>query len=240
MQNCPDIKVVEVGAKNKATREAWIEKTLVSLSPGLRILDAGAGEQKYKKFCAHLNYVSQDFGQYDGKGDYKGLQKGTWDQSKLDIVSDISSVPEPDGSFDALMCIEVFEHLPNPILAIKEFNRLLKKGGHLIITAPFCSLTHFAPYHYTSGFNSYYYEKHLKDLGFVDLEIDVNGNFFEFVAQEISRIPTVADLYSRGSMSILERLSLKIMLNMLGKFSRRDRGSEELLCFGYHIYARKA
>jgi 2-polyprenyl-3-methyl-5-hydroxy-6-metoxy-1,4-benzoquinol methylase len=43
------------------------------------------------------------------------------------------------------MCVEVFEHLPEPIKAVEEFARLFKPGGYLILTAPFCSLTHFAP-----------------------------------------------------------------------------------------------
>ena len=37
-----------------------------------------------------LDYVSQDFAQYDGEGDTIGLQTGTWDQAQLDIISDIT------------------------------------------------------------------------------------------------------------------------------------------------------
>ena len=131
---------------NQQNREIWLEEALKKIPTGSRILDAGAGELRYKEFCEHLNYVSQDFAQYNGEGDSKGLQTGTWDQTKLDIISDITEIPELDDSFDAIMCVEVFEHLPDPTLAIKEFARLLKSGGTLIITAPFCSLTHFAPY----------------------------------------------------------------------------------------------
>jgi SAM-dependent methyltransferase len=155
-----------VGRGNQQNREIWLEKTLQKIPDNARILDAGAGEQKYKKYCSHLQYNSQDFAQYDGKGDGSGLQTGSWDQSQLDIISDIIHIPEPDSSFDAIMCIEVFEHLPEPIKAIQEFARLLKPGGHLIITAPFCTLTHFAPYHFYTGFNRYFYQEHLPKSGF--------------------------------------------------------------------------
>ena len=104
---------------------------------GSRILDAGAGELQYKPFCAHLDYVSQDFAQYDGQGNSVGLQTGTWDQTQLDIVSDITAIPEPDGSFDAIMCVEVLEHVPAPVDALNEFGRLLRLDGILIVTAPF-------------------------------------------------------------------------------------------------------
>src|SRR5688572_15168292 len=114
-----------VGTHNESTRIAWLEEALKQIPPGARILDAGAGERRFETFCAHLNYVAQDFGKYDGQGDRVGLQTGSWDQTNLDIVSDIVSIPETDESFDAIMCIEVFEHLPDPVSAIKEFSRLL-------------------------------------------------------------------------------------------------------------------
>ena len=173
------LEMTSVGRCNQYNRERWLERVLKEVPPGSRILDAGAGEQQYKRFCTHLRYVAQDFGQYNGKGDGKGLQTGRWNQEGLDIVADIASIPEPDGSFQAVMCVEVFEHIPEPIKALREFRRLLVTGGYLIITAPFCSLTHFAPYHFYTGFNRYFYEKHLPELGFEILELVPNGNYFE-------------------------------------------------------------
>lgn len=228
-----------VGTINERMREEWLEKSLKIVPAGSRILDAGAGELRYKCFCSHLEYVSQDFAQYDGSGDMSGLQMGTWDQTKIDIVSDITAIPEPDGSFDAIMCIEVFEHLPEPLLALKEFFRLLRVGGHLILTAPVCSLTHFAPYHFYSGFNRYFYETHLPAAGFTLIELEQNGNFFEYLAQEIRRIPFVAKRYSRSRLHFWEYGSLYILLLLLGRLSRRDSGSSELLNFGCHVRAIK-
>jgi SAM-dependent methyltransferase len=231
--------VTKVGTLNESNRAAWLERVLKDIPPGLRILDAGAGEQQYRQFCSHLVYVSQDFARYDGKGNNTGLQMGAWDQSKLDVISDISSIPLEDASFDAIMCVEVLEHLPNPLLAIKEFNRLLKEGGRLIITAPFGSLTHFAPYHFSTGFNTYYYEQHLKENGFDITEITANGNYFEALAQEMRRIPFAADKYSHERISIVERLCIKYLLKMLERLSDNDTGSSTLLCHGYHVLARK-
>ena len=232
--------MTSVGTKNQSNRELWLEKTLKQIPAGSRILDAGAGEQQYRRFCTHLNYVAQDFAQYDGKGDGRGLQTESWGQTKLDIVSDITVIPEPDASFDAIMCIEVFEHLPEPIKAIQEFARLIKPGGYLILTAPFCSLTHFAPYHFYTGFNRYFYEEHLPKNGFKIIDFQKNGNFFEYLGQEIRRIPSVAERYTKGSKcNFLESLAIKLCLSMLKRFSKKDCGSSELLHFGYHVYAMK-
>ena len=227
------------GTNNEANRLRWLETALKKIPAGSRILDAGAGELDKKKFCSHLNYVSQDFGQYDGKGDGKGLQTKGWDNSKLDIVSDITSIPEPDASFDAIMCIEVFEHIPDPIAAVKEFSRLLRTGGHLIITAPFCSATHFAPYHFSTGFNRYFYEKHLTENGFVISEINENGDFFEFVAQELLRIPACAEKYTGKNVSLVNKMAIMKLVFMLNKLSKKDKGSKEFLNCGLHVFAEK-
>ncbi len=165
-----------------------INSNLSKLSEGSRILDAGAGEQQYRSYCSHLRYVSQDFNEYKGTGNKEGLQTGTWNISKTDIISDVNSIPEPDSSFDAILCTEVLEHIPEPISALNKFHRLLRTGAQLIITAPFCSLTHFAPYHYHSGFNKYFYEHHLSKIGFTITEITPNGDYSEYVAQELRRI----------------------------------------------------
>lgn len=228
-----------VGTLNESTRQKFVKNTLENLPAGLRLLDAGAGEQQFKKYCGHLNYVSQDFAQYDGLGDQAGLQMGKWDNSNLDIISDITKIPEPDASFDVILCTEVFEHLPHPILAINEFSRLLKKGGKLIITAPFCSLTHFAPYHFYSGFNRYFYEKHLSDNGLDIVSMEHNGNYFEYMGQEVRRIDSVANTYAKSSLNFIEYLAFAIALKKLKKMSEADSGSQELLHFGLHVVSVK-
>lgn len=230
-----------VGTQNQATREVWLEKTLKKVPAGSRILDAGAGEQQYKRLCSHLNYVSQDFGQYNGQGNGAGLQTESWDQSKLDVISDITSIPEPDASFDAIMCIEVFEHIPEPVKAVEEFSRILKPGGILIITAPFCSLTHFAPYYFANGYSKYWYEKILSENDFKIEEIDFNGNFFEYLAQELRRIPSMGKRYTKLNIStrLLNRIGLHIILKLLNALSNENMGSEEMLCFGLHVLAKK-
>lgn len=229
-----------VGSRNKDDREVWLVKTLSAIPEGSRILDAGAGEAQYARLCAHLEYLSQDFGKYDGKGNGGGYQRGTWDQSKIDMICDITSIPEPDNSFDAIMCVEVFEHIPEPIAAIREFSRLLKSGGRLILTAPFCSLTHLSPYHFYSGYNRHFYEQWLPEFGLEVMEIEYNGNYFEYLAQEIRRVAEIANKYcGKPSFDAKELLGIDVVLGLLNSLSLRDRGSSELLCFGLHVLAKK-
>ena len=228
----------QVGTTNQPVRQQWIQDTLAKIPAGLQLLDAGAGVAPYKSYCSHLKYISQDFGQYDGKGDV-GLQTGEWDNSRLDIVSDILEIPLPDNAVDAIMCTEVFEHIPDPVRALKEFSRLVKPGGYLLITAPFCSLTHFAPYHFYTGFNRFFYEKHLPENNFEIVELQLNGNYFEYLGQEVRRINYMADRYASTKLNILEKILLRGTLSILSRLSKKDNNSSELLNYGIHIFARK-
>jgi len=238
------IKDDDIGFNNKKPRDSWLEENIKNIPKGKTILDAGAGELQYKNLCAHLQYTSQDFAKYDGVGNSEGRQTGSWDNSKIDIISDITSIPVKNESFDAIMCIEVFEHLPEPALAIKEFSRIIKSKGTLILTAPFCSVTHFAPYYFANGYSKYWYEKILKDNGFEIIEIDFNGNFFKYLAQELRHITMMEEKYTKQKGKIISRspiniLATKIILNLLNKLSQLNNKSEEILCFGLHVLAVK-
>ena len=233
-----DPSLYPVGLANESTRETWLKKVLSELPSGARLLDAGAGECPHKKYCEHLHYVSQDLAKYDGKGE-AGLHMGSWDTSRIDIVSDITDIPAPDASFDAVLCAEVLEHITDPTLALAELARLLKPGGTLIVTAPFCSFTHFAPYHYATGFSRYFYEHHLRRIGFDIVELVENGSFFEFTAMQVRMVEPMAQRYAGERLSILERFAIQIVLSMLERFSTEDKNSDELLNYGIFVRATK-
>lgn len=228
-----------IGTTNQQARDSWIAEALRVLPPGGRLLDAGAGTQPYRRHCDHLKYVSQDFGAYDGLGDQKGMQMGEFDYGRLDLVCDILAIPEPDDSFDAILCSEVLEHIPDPSDALGEFARLLRPGGKLILTAPFCSATHFAPFHYCTGFSRYYYEHHLARLGFRIVSLSPNGDFYSYLAQELRRLPLISGSYSHRRLGFATRLAIGVLLRALGSLERSANRSHEFLCFGYHILAVK-
>ncbi len=225
--------------QNEKTRIAWVEQALKQVPAGSLILDAGAGEQQYRKFCSHLSYVSQDFAAYKPEELDLGLQMPKWEYGQLDIISDIIAIPRPDQSFDAILCTEVLEHIPDPNAALHEFARLLKPGGMLILTAPFCSMTHFAPYHYCTGFSVYYYQKWMEELGFEIRELKNNGNYFSFIGQEINRLPYVIEQYLGKRPGWWLNLALRIVSSFLNKAKDRADSSSELLCFGWQLIAIK-
>lgn len=227
--------------QSDSKREEWVAKELSSLPKNSTILDAGAGECYYERYCSHLKYTSQDFNQYEGVGDKKGIQTGKRDVSKIDIVSDIVKIPVKGESFDSVLCVEVFEHLPRPIDALKELSRITKKRGTLILTAPFASLTHYSPYFFYSGFSPNFYKENLPKYGFEIEKIYTYGNYFDFITLEIIRTPLVLwRTINVLSLPIFLIYPVVIPTYVLMRFlGLIFKSSSDLLSFGICIKAKR-
>jgi ubiquinone/menaquinone biosynthesis C-methylase UbiE len=221
-------------------RQMWLKEKLSQIPKGESILDIGAGECQYKKYCTHLKYTSQDFAQYDGKGDGKGMHMETWDNSQIDIVGDLCNIPMADNSFDNIMITEVLEHVPEPNDAIREAARILRPGGRIIVTSPFCSQTHFAPYHFCDGFNIYWYQYILPKHNIEISSIERNGNYFTSTMVEWLRFPKILSQYSKlgkfAYVFYIVGVPMAVLFYLLSKISS---GSEENLCSGYFVIGKK-
>lgn len=222
---------------NEINRQAWLAKILRGIPEGFRLLDAGAGELKNRKHCVHLEYVSHDACRYTGNGVDEGLHTGAWDTSRIDIVSDITDIPMPDESFDAVLCSEVLEHIPEPTHALDEFARLLRPGGMLILTAPFSSNVHFAPYYFCSGFSKYWYEHHLQLRGFSIDVLEANGDWSSLLRQEMLRLGGHELKRGRWTWPLAYLLSiLTVVYFWVRGFKVSDH---DLACFGWNCLAIK-
>lgn len=123
---------------SKSRSRVWIEVEISRfaerLAKGARVLDAGAGDQRYRPKFAHCVYESADFEQVD-----KPYAASTY-------KCDLRSIPAPDRSFDAVVFTQVMEHLPDPLAVLRELNRLMKPGGRLFYSAPLWFEEHEKPY----------------------------------------------------------------------------------------------
>ena len=69
-----------------------------------------------------------------------------------DIVGDVHNLPFEDNSVDAVICMNVLEHVEEPQKAVKEIYRVLKPGGYAYFDAPFLFY-----YHPMSGYYKDFY-----------------------------------------------------------------------------------
>lgn len=166
---------------NRENRDRWVGMQAARLAPGARVLDVGAGSCFYRPLFSHTKYETQDF---EKLRDEQCRANG---YGQIDYVCDATQIPVSDAYFDVVLCTEVLEHLPEPILAIKEFARILKPGGQLLLTAPLGSGIHQEPYHYYGGFTPYWYQTFLPQYGFTDVQIEPNAGSFKYFSQEALR-----------------------------------------------------
>ncbi len=166
---------------NQLLRDQWVRAQAELVPATSRVLDVGAGSAPYREFFSHCRYFTQDFAQLDPGQ----LLHGAY--SDVDYISDAASIPVEAGSFDAVICTEVLEHVAEPIKVVKEISRVLRPGGKLILTAPLGSGIHQEPFHFYGGFTPYWYERFLAQAGFEDIHVEPNAGSFRAFSQESLR-----------------------------------------------------
>lgn len=183
---------------NESFRKEWVKKKLTEIilvsqiSAGtnkISILDVGAGLSPFKQHIIFLgaNYFSHDFNQYDPSGSHSGLHDATWDYPPHDYNCDILRIPE-DKQFDVVLCTEVLEHVPDPVSVLTKLFHLTKSNGFIVITVPFLSLKHQAPYWFSSGLSDYWFEYWANHLNLKIIDLNVSGDYIDLMSQEIYRL----------------------------------------------------
>lgn len=177
--------IFAIQAFNQLNRDRWVRARLAEIPAGARVLDVGAGSCPYQADLAHTRYESHDFKAYEG---YRDPGRGEGLYGRIDHVSDILSLPVADGSFDAVLCTEVLEHVPEPIGAVGEMARVLRSGGLMIVTAPLSSALHQEPYHFYGGYTPHWYRMVAARFALDVIRLEPNAGFFRHLAQECARV----------------------------------------------------
>jgi SAM-dependent methyltransferase len=98
-----------------------------------------------------------------------------------DVGADVQALPFRDAVFDAIKATELLEHVPDVARALGECRRVLRPGGHLVITAPFLERLHGDPGDY-SRYTRSMWERLLAAADLKPVTIDEQGGYFTHLA----------------------------------------------------------
>jgi len=102
-----------------------------------KILEAGCGVGNYvfSLFKMGHNPIGVEIDKKRVEMAKKYLKEYHLNPNKI-IQGDLTNLPFKNEQFDAVFCHGVIEHIKDSELAVKEMARVLKKGGHAMISVP--------------------------------------------------------------------------------------------------------
>jgi len=201
------------------------------------VLDAGAGWCPYKHLFSHLKYESADFCEIDKE------------YGAIDYKCDLTAIPVDDNRYDAVICNQVLEHVPEPADVLKELHRILKPNGLLVLSLPFFYQEHEIPYdfyRYTQFACRYLLEK----TGFKIQRIEWLEGYYGTLSYQLriasSCLPLNPKLYGGGLKALISSLivsmlkpSFAILSVLFSYIDVRYKNVSVGHCKNYAVTARK-
>lgn len=175
-----------------------------SVASGSRVLDFGCGEKPYYPYFAHA-------AEYVGVDSCPG--------PAVDVVLKEGEIlPFPDGHFDLSLSSQTLEHVSDPRAVVAELRRVLKPGGRVAVSAPFCFPYHAAPQDYwrftRSGFETIF-----KD--FAEVEVRPACSYLETMVILFNIYLSHKTRQWPALERVRQALTLAANLTALAFFSRR-------------------
>ncbi|MCX7624806.1 MAG: class I SAM-dependent methyltransferase [Candidatus Sumerlaeaceae bacterium] len=166
-----------------------------------------------------------------------------WPQSlhanpHLDVYCDLNSgLPFRDGVFNCIILSDVLEHLATPSLALAEFNRVLCRGGVLVLNTPFFYWLHETPHDYYR-YTEFALRHLLQQAGLSSVTVEALGGspeiFCDFMAKHLARLP----LCGRWLAAALCELAL--FLRRFSLWQNFSHTTAKAFPLGYFVVAQKS
>ncbi|MDQ3696292.1 MAG: methyltransferase domain-containing protein [Chloroflexota bacterium] len=119
-------------------RPADLDRTAAALrlEPGSRLLDAGCGTGQFALEFAALGCIVTAIDVAPAMIE-RARAHGAERQLEVEWrVGDLSSLPDPAASYDAILARVSLQFVPNPWVALQELRRVIRPGGRLYVSVP--------------------------------------------------------------------------------------------------------
>jgi len=163
------------------------------------LLDLGCGKKPYEGSLG--GQVSRWIGL-----DFEITVSG---RSAADVFGSALDLPFGPATFDTVLSTQVLEHVPRPQDLVREAWRVLKPGGHFVLTAPQTNFLHEEPHDYFR-YTCYGLRALSEEAGFRVLQLRPLGGAIATVGQMIvwhlswvRRIPGIGTTLSKVVNTIL-------------------------------------
>ena len=173
-----------------------VAELLGEVADGKRVLDVPCGEGAFTKRM--LESGADVF-----SADYLNILRIPHEQ--FSVVDMNQRLPYADAMFDAVVCIDGIEHIERPFDFIRECQRIIRKGGVLIISTPNLSALRSRWRYLLTGFHqgekspldeSHYTPlHHLTLVSFPELRYRLHANGFKVAAVRTNRVKLISWLY---------------------------------------------
>jgi SAM-dependent methyltransferase len=164
------------------------------------------------------------------------------DKNRVEVICLATDLKFESNSFDSILCTQVMEHVYDHNTMMKEIFRVLKPGGHIVLTVPFAWELHEEPYDF------FRFTPHaLKELFTVaGLQIDYikpNGGMWAAIYQLRNNIRyhsfrTNKNFFTRLKKFLFMELRLTQLYNHFAIWLDK-KSRNEILTLNYIIVAHK-
>ena len=206
--------------EHESIRRALQEST--SFVNGL-VLDAGCGARPYEQIVVEAG------------GRYVGIDVEIRGNRGADVVANSLNLPFKDETFNTILSTQVIEHVRDPSRLMEEAARVLKRGGHLILTAPMMWPLHEEPYDFFR-FTRFGLECLVEHSGLTCMRLDERTGGWRSLAQLLAL--TLNDIF--GKKRFPRVLSKLVMVPVMFLATLLDRLLPyRKLTLGYLLIAKK-
>jgi methionine biosynthesis protein MetW len=169
---------IESKANNMPNR---IKEALNEIHGGGNVLDIGCGDGA---LCQSIvDRFDNVYGIDNSKVALRSARDSRISTTQVDL--DKGSLPFLSQSFDMVTCLDVIEHLFDPVVLVKEIHRVLKPDGFFVLTTPNIRFIDFVKrllidgrFPKTSLDKGVYHGGHLNYFTFKDLRLLLSQNGF--------------------------------------------------------------